>query len=1097
MPDQPAPAPTGSAPALLDGDCGQQLPRGSVTRQLDFGQFVLLRADLPDPATGRTTRAPLVLDDSVRSVTVDSVRSVTVGAAAEADLPVPRTRIESLRSATGGLPVHLVLAAPDRDALVRALTDPPTEVTVAGGARDLLERGVLALQDGTRLSVDLSDDDAAALLDGGRLEVLARPVGGGAPRAVTLRVDAASAVVDDAATARLLAEGVVAVGGADVAVRLSRAGGAAVVAGRAARGYTPDGRVVGLTPAAPATPGTGVGATDYVVADVADFLWQRRVVRPDGSIAPASMDADAIASLRRDGVATVSVDGTPVTVATRRALDVPGTIPRLTRSAARVGPGADLPSVADAALGTLTTAGAAVALAEPAPVAARPDVLRAALGHGPRVDTPIRREDLDRASIVLPGVVPPPARPGLPVALMLAWRQSWVLEGYTRGELLHTVALAPGEETTIETFSWDRRTRRLEQSTETDVTLTSEVTETTKDTDECVREMTRSNDFQWNVGGTLDAAYRGVAVSVDVHAEAATESNDALKDVLKSTVNAIRERTTKAGTDVRSRRATRITETSDTGSEGRVTRRIRNANECHTLTLSYYEVLTHYSVRLTYLPSRLRLVVMVSNPFAASVPTFTTRDVRVNESALRRALLEPALADAFSAVRRLEAFAHAKRDLEERAAEAQRTAAALAAAKQAKPGAPAPPSNPVEAELAAASAAVLDAAVALRDPASVDPAAASTLAAFAGTTLPGAAGSVLADLVERARSGGLTARDVHLLAFRLMAEGGRATELAPVVATWLFRTLVAQVPGGPALLTALDDAAAAGSLATEDAVTLASLVPSASAGPAGCGSALAPTDDQVSRIYDEVFRTLGGPFPWSYGERFRSLGLWSPLDAGVVAALGRLQRAVARYDSRRSAPPLAADVVAAGEDQTAATTMDRLEFAFPLEEIAVARERQDALLRHLDEHADYYRYVLFQNLPPSSQLDHILESSGDVLDVGMFEPHAVGFQKDRLAIPISPTGEGALKALHTRLGAALAVANSEAEAAAAAAQETALTLVLPTSGVAVESSLGRCSACEDETVAERRLSRDLLQAELDRRRRRLEAGELGPFAPEA
>jgi hypothetical protein len=47
--------------------------------------------------------------------------------------------------------------------------------------------------------------------------------------------------------------------------------------------------------------------------------------------------------------------------------------------------------------------------------------------------------------------------------------QTWTLLGYSRGALLNTIALSPQEETTIELFTWDRRTDALEQTSSSDV----------------------------------------------------------------------------------------------------------------------------------------------------------------------------------------------------------------------------------------------------------------------------------------------------------------------------------------------------------------------------------------------------------------------------------------------------------------------------------------------------------------------------------------------------------------------------------------------------------------------------------------------------
>lgn len=44
----------------------------------------------------------------------------------------------------------------------------------------------------------------------------------------------------------------------------------------------------------------------------------------------------------------------------------------------------------------------------------------------------------------------------LPLAFHLPFTQTWKLEGYTRGRMVNSFALAPGEEQTVDVFTWDR-----------------------------------------------------------------------------------------------------------------------------------------------------------------------------------------------------------------------------------------------------------------------------------------------------------------------------------------------------------------------------------------------------------------------------------------------------------------------------------------------------------------------------------------------------------------------------------------------------------------------------------------------------------------
>ena len=69
---------------------------------------------------------------------------------------------------------------------------------------------------------------------------------------------------------------------------------------------------------------------------------------------------------------------------------------------------------------------------------------------------------------------------------------------------MSSIALAPGEETTITIASWERRTKALEQSSETEVDQQVDFTQTTRDTEDVFRELTSQNDFQSQVYGNLD-----------------------------------------------------------------------------------------------------------------------------------------------------------------------------------------------------------------------------------------------------------------------------------------------------------------------------------------------------------------------------------------------------------------------------------------------------------------------------------------------------------------------------------------------------------------------------------------------------------------
>ena len=123
---------------------------------------------------------------------------------------------------------------------------------------------------------------------------------------------------------------------------------------------------------------------------------------------------------------------------------------------------------------------------------------------------------------------------------------------------------------------------------------------------------------------------------------------------------------------------------------------------------------------------------------------------------------------------------------------------------------------------------------------------------------------------------------------------------------------------------------------------------------------------------------------------------------------------------------------------------------YDLADIASALEQEEALELHLTDHLDYYRYVLFQALPPSEQLDQLISHTGGKLRVGLFEPRVVGIRGPFLAVPLHTAIEPALQTfLDNLLGGMTSIGTLETD------------VTVPTPALPSTHRLGSCSACED------------------------------------
>ena len=198
------------------------------------------------------------------------------------------------------------------------------------------------------------------------------------------------------------------------------------------------------------------------------------------------------------------------------------------------------------------------------------------------------------------------ALPKLDIMLALPYSQTWELLGYSRGELVNTIALGPQEETTIEVFTWDRRRRESEQSSGLEQEGLMEASFTDKNTMDVVKEMTSASDWHWNAGGGVT-----IPVKVPIQLNAGYNAGGSLNTADRMTRQAIQEATRKASSRIKATRQTKVSESEEIGREERVTRRIRNANMCRTLSLDFFEVLSTYQVTTTLMRDQVRLCVAV------------------------------------------------------------------------------------------------------------------------------------------------------------------------------------------------------------------------------------------------------------------------------------------------------------------------------------------------------------------------------------------------------------------------------------------------------------------------------------------------------
>jgi hypothetical protein len=172
----------------------------------------------------------------------------------------------------------------------------------------------------------------------------------------------------------------------------------------------------------------------------------------------------------------------------------------------------------------------------------------------------------------------------------IEYTQEWRHNGFTLGELVSSMSLLPNEELTIEVSSWQRTKSEISQ--ETDDTRRTLLEQENKQTDEQNTINEAATNSGWNVSATGSVSFGPASASMSASYSENTSQRS------EQTERSMRESTAKAANEVSSRRAMKITQTTEAGSEQTTTRRIKNPNTCHTLTFNFFQIVKIYDIQL-------------------------------------------------------------------------------------------------------------------------------------------------------------------------------------------------------------------------------------------------------------------------------------------------------------------------------------------------------------------------------------------------------------------------------------------------------------------------------------------------------------------
>jgi hypothetical protein len=195
---------------------------------------------------------------------------------------------------------------------------------------------------------------------------------------------------------------------------------------------------------------------------------------------------------------------------------------------------------------------------------------------------------------------------------LLHFKQVWYADGYSLGDLLYSLPLAPGQKKLISVLDWERR----ESTQRTEDTFGSEALSAALSHDRDLSEVvngaltessrggSKSTSFGVGVGtgAAGNGSYQGfnfgalLGVSGGYGESNSTAWQDSSRDLSSNSLQTLRDHTLQSASAIRSLRSS-VVQTATQGEALRATTEvIANHNHCHAITIQYFEVLRHLKV---------------------------------------------------------------------------------------------------------------------------------------------------------------------------------------------------------------------------------------------------------------------------------------------------------------------------------------------------------------------------------------------------------------------------------------------------------------------------------------------------------------------
>lgn len=192
---------------------------------------------------------------------------------------------------------------------------------------------------------------------------------------------------------------------------------------------------------------------------------------------------------------------------------------------------------------------------------------------------------------------------------ILQFKQEWESDGYSFGDLLYSLPLAPGQKKQIVVYDWDREdhsarreSRMYQESLYNSLSSDRDVNEVVRGVlTENIRGGSKASTGGWAAGAGAGGIFGAIGGLLGIGGGRSSANSSAWQNSSRQSsmnnLQSIRQRTIQSANAVRGQRVTVINTSGQSERMAVQTETVANYNHCHSITIQYFEVLRHLQIK--------------------------------------------------------------------------------------------------------------------------------------------------------------------------------------------------------------------------------------------------------------------------------------------------------------------------------------------------------------------------------------------------------------------------------------------------------------------------------------------------------------------